>query len=166
MTRFRTSLLSAALFTGVAAIGLTPALAEAAPPPANTNAAGEAHHAGHAWMMPGQLVDGRLAFLKTELKITPGQESQWQQFASVMRQNAQSLDQAISNARRHRGTEMNAVERMEMRGQFAKVRAENDARLLTAFRPLYASLSPQQQQLANALMMPHGGWRHGWRHRA
>jgi periplasmic protein CpxP/Spy len=117
-------------------------------------------------MTPGQLIDGRLAFLKTELKITPGQEAQWQQFAAVMRQNAQSLDQAIANARQHRGTAMNAVERMAIRGQFTKVRAENEARLLTAFKPLYASLSPAQQQVANALMTPHAGWRHGWRHHA
>ena len=89
MTRFRTSLLSAALLTGVAALGLTPALAETAPAPANTAAAqSEAHHHGRAWMTPGQLVDGRIAFLKAELKITPAQDAQWQQLAAVMRQNA------------------------------------------------------------------------------
>jgi hypothetical protein len=83
-----------------------------------------------------------------------------------MRQNAQSLDQTIANARQHRGTAMNAVERMEMRGEFAKVRAENQARLLTALRPLYASMSPEQQQVANALMAPHAGWHREWHHRA
>jgi acyl-CoA reductase-like NAD-dependent aldehyde dehydrogenase len=122
-------------------------------------------------MTPGQLVDGRIAFLKTELKITPAQEAQWQQYASVMRQNAQSLDQAIATARQHRGTAMNAVERLEIRGDFAKVSAENQARLLTALKPLYASLSPDQQQVANALMTRHMGERHGeghhgWHHRA
>ena len=63
-------------------------------------------------------------------------------------------------------TAMNAVERMEVRAQFAKIRAENQARLLTAFKPLYASLSPDQQQMANELMSGHGGWHHGWHHRA
>ena len=118
--------------------------------------------------MPGQFVDGRVAFLKTELKITPAQESQWQQFASVMRQNAQSLDQAIANARQHRGaaTATNAVDHMELRAQFAQVRAENEARLVNAFRPLYASLSAQQQQMANELMSMHAEWHHGRHHRA
>lgn len=167
MTRFRTSLLSAALLTSVAALGLTPALAETAPAPANTTAPqSEAHHHGRAWMTPGQLVDGRIAFLKAELKITPAQEAQWQQLAAVMRQNAQSVDQTMANARQHQGTAMNAVERMEIRGQFAKVRAENQARLLTAFKPLYASLSPEQQQVANTLMSHHAGEHHGWHHRA
>ena len=78
----------------------------------------------------------------------------------------QRLDQKIANARQHHGTAMDAVQRMEVRGQFAKLRAENDARLLTALRPLYASLSPQQQQMANALMAPHAGWHRGWHHRA
>jgi hypothetical protein len=116
-------------------------------------------------MTPGQLVDGRIAFLKAELKITPAQEAQWQQFAAAMRQNAQSLDQAIATARQHRGTASNAVERMEMRAEFAKVRADNAVRLASAFRPVYASLSPEQQQTANALMR-HEGHHHGWHHRA
>jgi periplasmic protein CpxP/Spy len=167
MTRFRTPFFAAALLTSVAAMGLTPALAQTAQAPANSAAAqSEAHHHGKVWMTPGQLVDGRIAFLKTELKITPAQDAQWQQYASVMRQNAQSLDQTIANARQHRATAMNAVERMEVRGQFAKVRAENEARLLTALRPLYASLSPEQQQVANALMAPHAGWHREWHHRA
>jgi periplasmic protein CpxP/Spy len=107
------------------------------------------------------MVDGRIAFLKAELKIAPAQETQWQDVATAMRQNANALDQAISNAREQRGT-MDAVQRLTMREQFAKVRAENDARLLTAFKPLYASLTPEQQHVANELVVPH----HGWHHRA
>jgi periplasmic protein CpxP/Spy len=160
----RSSLMAAALLTGVAAVGLTPAIAQTTPA-ANGTAQSQVRHHAFARMMPGQLVDGRIAFLKTELKITPAQESQWQQFASVMRQNAQSLDQAISGAREHRGAPMNAVDRMEIRSQFGKIRAENEARLLTAFRPLYASLSPDQQQVANQLMT-HAGWHHGGHHHA
>jgi Spy/CpxP family protein refolding chaperone len=156
--------MAAALLTGVAAMGLTPAIAETAPAPVSTPAQSDVHH-GHARMMPGQLVDGRIAFLKAELKITAAQESQWQQFAAVMRQNAQSLDQVIAGAREHRGAPINAVDRMEMRAQFSKVRAENEARLLSAFRPLYTSLSPEQQQVANQLMA-HAGWHHGNHHRA
>ena len=167
MTRFRMSLMATTLLAGVAGIGLAPAFAETAPAPANATAPSEMHHHAQARMLPGQMVDGRIAFLKAELKITPAQEAQWQQFAAVMQQNAQSLDQTITTAREHRGaaTAANAVDRMEMRAQFAKVRAENEARLVTAFRPLYASLSPQQQQMANELMS-HGGGHHRWHHSA
>ena len=165
MTRLRTSVMAAALLAGATAIGLAPAFAETAPSPANVTGQSQSHHHGRFGMMPGQLVDGRIAFLKTELKITPAQEGQWDQFAAVMRQNAQSLDQAIANARQHRGTAMNAADRIEMQAQFAKVRADNEARLANAFRPLYASLSPEQQQVANELM-GHNDWHRGWHHRA
>jgi hypothetical protein len=111
--------------------------------------------------MPGQFVDGRIAFLKAELKITPAQETQWQQVAAAMRENAKDLDQTITTARQNR-TDMDAVQRLEVREQFAKVRADNDARLVAAFKLLYASLSPEQQQTANQLVGAH----HHWHHRA
>jgi hypothetical protein len=157
---FRTPVLAAALFTSVAALALGPASAQTTPPAVDSGTAQtQAHH--HARMLHGQLVDGRIAFLKAELKILPAQETQWQQVATAMRENANALDQAIGTARDQRGT-MDAIQRLTMREQFAKLRAENDARLLTAFKPLYASLSPEQQQIANDLVVPH----HGWHHRA
>src|ERR1700746_2172207 len=138
MTRFRTSLMATACFAGVASIGLTPAFAQSAQAPTNSAAQSEAHHQGRARMMPSQLVDGRVAFLKAELKITPAQETQWQQVATAMHQNATALDGVIGNARQQSGS-MDAVQHLAQREQFARVRADNDARLLTAFKPLYAS---------------------------
>src|SRR5271154_4807543 len=162
MIRLRTPILAAALLTGVAAVGLTPALAQTAPGPANTTAApSEARHQAMERMMPGKFVDGRIAFWKAELKITPAEEGQWQQVEAALRENAKALDQTIITTRQDRG-HMDTIQRLELREQFAKVRADNDARLLAAFKPLYASLSPEQQRVANQLVMPH----HGWHHRA
>src|SRR6516225_10210910 len=115
---FRTPLLAAALFTSIAALGLTPASAQPTPSAANSSTA-QTQSRHHARMLPGQLVDGRIAFLKAELKITPAQEAQWQNVAVAMRDNAKALDQAIMTARQNRGT-MDAVQRLETRGQFAK----------------------------------------------
>ena len=166
MIRLRTPFLAAALLTGVAAVGLAPAFAQTAPAPENSRAApAEARHHHEARMLPGQLVDGRIAFLKAELKITPAQEGQWHQVATAMRDNAKALDQAITNARQNR-SDMNAVRRLETREQFAKLRADNDARLLTAFKPLYTSLSPEQQQMANELVLVGPHHHNGWHHRA
>ena len=162
MIRLRTPFLAAALFTGVAAIGLAPALAQTAPAPANSTAApSEARHHAMERMMPGQFVEGRMAFLKAQLKITPAQETQWQQVEAAMRENAKTLDQTITTARQNRGN-MDAVQRLELREQLARVRVDNDARLLAAFKPLYASLSPEQQQMANQVVGAH----HHWHHRA
>ena len=90
MIRLRTPFLAAALFTGVAAIGLAPVLAQTAPAPANSTAApSEARHHAMERMMPGQFVEGRIAFLKAQLKITPAQEAQWQQVEAAMREKRQ-----------------------------------------------------------------------------
>ena len=162
MMRLPTPFLAAVLFTSVAAVGLMPALAQTTPAPDNSGAAqSDARHHAMQRMLPGQLVDGRIAFLKAELKITSPQETQWQQVAAAMRENANVLDQAITTTRQNRGN-MNAVQRIELREQFAKVHADNDARLLAAFKPLYACLSPEQQQVANQLVAPH----HERHHRA
>lgn len=161
MIRMRSPLLAAVLLTSVAAVGLTPAVAQTAAPANSPAGQPEARHHAMDRMLPGQLVDGRIAFLKAELKITPAQEAQWQQVATAMRENATALDQTMMTARQSRGS-IDAVQRLELRGQFAKVRADNDARLLTVFRPLYASLSPEQQQVANQLETAH----HHWHHRA
>ena len=162
MIRLRTPFLAAALFTGVAAIGLAPALAQTALAPANSTAAPtQARHHAMERMMPGQFVEGRIAFLNAQLKITPAQEAQWQQVEAAMRENAKTLDQTITTARQNRGN-MNAVQRLEFREQFAKVRVDSDARLLAAFKLLHASLSPEQQQMANQLVGAH----HHRHHRA
>ena len=105
-------------------------------------------------MMPGEFIDGRIAFLKAQLKITPAQEAQWQKVEAAMRENAKARDQAVTamrQAHQDRGA-MNAVERLELRGQMTKARAENNDRFLAAFKPLYASLSPEQQQMADRLI--------------
>ena len=160
--KFRKPLLAAALFTGVAAVGLPPVLAQTTPAPANPSTApAEARHHATERMLPGQFVEGRIAFLKAELKITAAQEAQWQQVAAAMRENAKALDQAVTIARQDRDT-MDAVKRIELREQIAKVRADNDARLLATFKPLYASLSREQQQMANRLVASH----HERHHRA
>jgi Spy/CpxP family protein refolding chaperone len=168
MTRFRTPFLAAALLAGVAAVGLTPALAQTAAPPAGPGAGpGEARQQDRARMMPGEFVEGRIAFLKAQLKITPAQEEQWRRVEAAMRENAKARDQAITTmrqARQDRGA-MNAVERLELRGQMAKVRAESNDRFLAAFKPLYASLSPEQQSMADRLIAAGNKHRRG-HHRA
>jgi periplasmic protein CpxP/Spy len=158
----RKPLFAAALLTSAAVVGLTPALAQTTPAPQDSAAMqSQARHYAAPRMLPGRLVDGRIAFLKAELKITSEQETQWQSVASALRQNANALDQVINSARQQRGA-MDAVQRLTEREQFDKVRTENDDRLLSAFKPLYASLSPEQQQIASQLLVQH----HGWRHRA
>src|SRR5258707_133446 len=62
----------------------TPAPSPAAPAPA----AGKAAPGG----APAQ-VDASIKELHGQLKITPAQEAQWEQFAQVMRENIREMDQ-------------------------------------------------------------------------
>jgi hypothetical protein len=160
MITFHKSVLAGALFASVAAVAVAPIHAQTTAPAPTADAAQNSQHAARR-LQPEQLVAGRIAFLKTELQITPAQEALWEPVAAAMRDNAQALDQAIKTARGDRGA-MNAVQRVALRENFDKLRAENDARFLAALKPLYASLSLEQQQMADRLMAPH----HGWRHRA
>ncbi len=54
---------------------------------------------GGSPMMPGgiiQNVEGDLAFLKAELKITDAQQKSWDQFAEALRTNAKALEGALT----------------------------------------------------------------------
>jgi protein CpxP len=131
--------------------GLTAvALAQNAAPPAATTqqTAPHRHHADHT--------EGRIAFLYTELKITPAQQAQWDRVAAAMRSSGQDRHQAFEAMRAARGTEQNAVQRLEASAQMTTLRAQSSQRFLEAFKPLYASLSDDQKKAADELFEHHG----------
>ncbi|MGH6975531.1 MAG: Spy/CpxP family protein refolding chaperone [Stellaceae bacterium] len=99
-----------------------------------------------------QFVTGRIAFLEAELKITPQQEAQWNKVAEAMHVNAKATDAA--RAQIPEGP-TNAVQALETRGNMAETMAKNTERLLAAFRPLYQTLSPDQQKMADAILAGH-----------
>ena len=103
-------------------------------------------------------IDGRLAFLKAELKITPAQEPQWDRVAQALRQNDQERREAFEQMRANRDQPHNALQHLEMRARLSAQRAQQTDRFLAAFRPLYDSLSDVQKKSADDLMAPH--WRH------
>src|SRR4051812_34560776 len=49
------------------------------------------HFEGRHFMKPTDEVEARLAYIKTALKITPAQESAWQAYANLSRQNARDM---------------------------------------------------------------------------
>jgi Spy/CpxP family protein refolding chaperone len=150
----RQQLAAGALITGLAisgAAGITAvALAQTATPQA---AQPSRPHHSH--------IEGRIAFLKTELQITDAQQAQWDKLAAAMRENSQILHQAFEKMRANRDTPGNAVQRLETSAQIAALRAQADQRYLDAFRPLYASLSDDQKQTADELL----GHRHHFHRR-
>ena len=96
---------------------------------------------------PGAMADARLAYLKSELKITSGQETAWKAFADNAKQRAEAM-QALRTTMQG-STQSTAPERMEMRNQTMKKRQEQMEKSTAAFKDLYAALTPEQKTIAD-----------------
>lgn len=113
-------------------------------------------------------VEARLAYLKTALAITDLQQPQWQQFADVLRRHARDMDerrqQRLAQAQQQSASAatVSAIDRLERRQQQMAARYHRLGEVITAAKPLYAVLSPEQQQVADTLMnrRGHGHSRH------
>lgn len=163
-------LLSTLVSAGLVTVTAAPALAQSAAPgddgPQARHFAQRQHEGQRAFRLPSERTEARLAYLKTALKITDAQQPQWDAFADTLRKQAREADQRMQALRteaagREKGARPTAIERME-RGQ-ARLAAAS-ARLnetLSAAKPLYAALSPEQQKLADELLTPR---RHGMSH--
>jgi hypothetical protein len=106
---------------------------------------------------PGRHVEGRIAFLKAELKITDAQAPQFERVAQAMRDSAKEMAQVHEQRRADRDKPKNAVESLEARAHFGQSRMQQTQRFLAAFKPLYSGLSDEQKKTADELL---GGHRH------
>jgi periplasmic protein CpxP/Spy len=115
----------------------------------------ERHHVD-----PTRHIEGRIAYLKAELKITPAQERQFDRVAQAMRDNAKDMAQAFEQHRADRDKSQSAVDQLEARHRMAEMHAQHVERFLAAFRPLYDSFSDQQKHAADDLLGEHHHFHH------
>jgi hypothetical protein len=108
------------------------------------------------------ILDGRIAELKTTLKLTPEQEKNWPTFEQAIRD--------ITKARRDRmaaaGTQPRAtdlIERMQRRADAMTGAAANLKRLAEAAKPLYDSLDEGQKHRFAYLIRTMGPHRFAFR---
>ncbi|OAP35074.1 hypothetical protein AU381_25210 [Sinorhizobium glycinis] len=111
-----------------------------------------------AQMTAPEHIEGRIAFLKTELKITSEQESLWSAFAEVLRSNARGAQDGMmqmpggmEGASRAVESPLQLIEQRE--GTLAN-RLESIRKLKGALAPLYQSLNEAQKQMADRLLVP------------
>jgi hypothetical protein len=118
---------------------------------------------GGALMAPGgaiQNVDGHIAFLRAELKITEAQQKPWDQFADALRTNAKALSAASSAAM---GGMMSGMMGGADKSKPPAARFEQQEKLLTlhlealkrsrsALEALNAVLSDEQKKQLNELI--------------
>ncbi|KAF2989154.1 Spy/CpxP family protein refolding chaperone [Methylocystis sp. MJC1] len=99
-------------------------------------------------------VDGQLAYIKTELKITAAQESQWNVFANVFRGNKEKQHQSCKVAQEQSRSMMAASlpESIKIKEDQLSEQLEALRVLDAALQPLYASLSKEQKKTADEIL--------------
>jgi hypothetical protein len=117
-----------------------PATAQPAPPATAVSAQSQVQAA----------TEQRISGLQTQLAITAAQMPQWNAFAQVMRDNAQSTD-ALFRQRAAGVQSMNAVANMQSYAQISRAYADGAEKLAASLETLYGTLSDPQKQAADTL---------------
>jgi len=95
-----------------------------------------------------QRVETHIKQLYAQLRITPAEQPQWEQFAQVMRDNARDMDKAFVQRAQQFPT-MSAVQNMQSYQQLAEAHAQHLQKLVPAFDNLYNVMPDQQKQLTD-----------------
>jgi periplasmic protein CpxP/Spy len=95
-----------------------------------------------------QRVETHIKQLHAQLRITPAEQPQWEQFAQVMRENARDMDQAFMQRAQQYPT-MTAMQNMQSYEQIADAHAQHLQKLVPAFANLYNAMPEQQKRLAD-----------------
>jgi len=105
-----------------------------------------------AQMMSPEHVEGRIAFLRTELKVTPAQEPLWEAVAEALRESARASEHMMQQ----RATAQTLLSALDGRERALSARLESVRRLRASVEPFYAALDEAQKATADKLMEPLG----------
>jgi hypothetical protein len=162
----RKVLLVAAILTASATVGFaqtstsppaatgTPA-AQGMPMGSMPGASGGMPMMGMMQMMGGMAghVEGRIAFLKTELKITDAQQPLWNAVADAMRASAKDMAAMMPMMQSMMQPSGTLPEKLAAREKAMTAHLEALRKLKVAVEPLYAALSDDQKKTADQLMI-------------
>jgi hypothetical protein len=103
-------------------------------------------------------VEGRIAFLRTELKITDKQSAAWNAFADTLRNNAKSLGEVRASMMSQAETaQQSLVDRLTLQEKWLAARLEGARAMKSALINLTGTLSDDQRKTADQLLAPHMG---------
>jgi LTXXQ motif family protein len=106
-------------------------------------------------------VEGRIAFLRTELKITDVQASAWNGFADALRANAKKLNEVRASMMPKPGDGQppapTMADRLDLQEQWLVARLDGTRAMKSTFSRLNEALSDEQTKAANDLLAPHIG---------
>ncbi|WKA28763.1 Spy/CpxP family protein refolding chaperone [Bradyrhizobium roseum] len=105
-------------------------------------------------------IEGRIAFLRAELKITDAQADSWNGFADALRANARKLAEIRASMMPKPGDAPPAptlAARLEQQEQWLAARLDGTRAMKSAYIKLNELLSDDQKKTANELLAPHLG---------
>jgi len=103
-------------------------------------------------------IDGRIAFLKAELKLSDKELPLWSAFADALRDNAQTMNTVMASMMAQHGTASTLPDRLDFQESVLTVRLDALRKTKTALAPLYAVLTDEQKRTLDSLAFgPMGG---------
>lgn len=97
-------------------------------------------------------VEGHIAFLKAELKITDAQQKPWDQFADALRTNAKQMNEMHGAMMQDMGKSMPIATRLERQEKMLSARMDAVKRTRAALTGLVAVLGDDQKKMLEELM--------------
>ncbi len=103
-------------------------------------------------------IDGRLAYLKAELKITEAQEQPWNTYGAAARDNTKTmLARCSTMMSRHSGSTVSLPDRLDQNEQLMAAHLDAMRAMNKALKPLYAVLGDDQKKnCRSAFLGTHG----------
>jgi hypothetical protein len=108
---------------------------------------------GRGMGMPFEHIEGRIAFLQTEIGITDAQREQWNSFAGALRRNAE-VHRTMHNQMMGSDAPSSQtwLQKIQQKARMMSTHAEALKAVDTAAGPLYAVLTEDQRQKAESLL--------------
>jgi hypothetical protein len=98
----------------------------------------------------GSHIEGRLAYLKAELKITDSQETLWTAYAGASRENSMS-SRCTTMMAQGQSAPLSLPDRLDQHEQFMAAHLDALRAMNKALKPLYTALSEVQKKAADQL---------------
>jgi hypothetical protein len=122
-------------------------------PPSGAGAGGGSMSGAQPSGSSAARLEGRIAFLRAELRITDAQATAWESFAGTLRAGRDHLDAARA-ALKDSNTAADPMVRLESFESHLKARTEAIHMTRMAFNTLYGQLDDSQKRTAIATMLP------------
>jgi hypothetical protein len=105
-------------------------------------------------MMAPKRIEGRIAFLRTELRITEAQQPHWNAFADALRANARVAAGMMASMPGRDDAQHALPQRLEAQERMLAARLDSFRQLRAALTPLYDVLDDAQKRAADELLAP------------